>query len=302
MWPSNSTIPSAVEARSPLGAAEPVLLADGRRPSRGPAARLLLGWNAACLDAPCVVVLWSAALTAMAGGTPRPLPLLLLFSGVWMGYALDRVADGLRLPGRLACTERHRFAIRHRRGLLVAVALLLPVTLTLGWLTLPRAILAPGIAIATAALLHTTSVQVWPVTARRLLPRELVVGGLLALAAAAFAGTLGAAGARATLLVAGLFTLDCWVVASGEVAADRARGEASLAQRRGFGAAAIGVASALLVALALAGSGGDPAAAIALASGAAGLGLLGRVDTRSELRPALADLILCGAAWIALAG
>ncbi len=266
--------------------------------------RALALWNAACLDAPCVVVLWSAALARGFGFQPGPLALALLFSGVWMGYCVDRLVDGIRLGPELALTHRHRFAVRHRKRLVTLLVLALPATLAAGvrWLPTDRLVLGSGI--AALAVLHTVLAHRYPTTGRALLPRELVVGGLLALAAFVF-GLENLESARPALLgLAVLFAVDCWLVASFEVELDQKRGEASLAQRAVFSRQALVSTSWVLAVCAAAVWvwGGLPGGAIwcGIGLGAAGLAVLARVRGESELLPALADLSLCAGAFTAL--
>lgn len=267
-------------------------------------ARSLALWNAACLDAPCVVVLWCAALAHGFGSAVDPLALALLFSGVWMGYCTDRLADGLRLGPGLALTHRHRFAVRHRGRLVALLVLSLPMTLVAGVRWLPSDRLFLGSGIAALAILHTAVAHRFPRAGRALLPRELVVGGLLALAALVF-GLADWEGTWPVLLgLTGLFTVDCWLVASFEVELDERRGEASLAQHAVFGRSAL-IATGWGLALgaaALWGTGLLPGGSVwfGVAVGAAGLAGLARVRGERELLPALADLTLCAGALAAL--
>ena len=187
---------------------------------------------------------------------------------------------------------------------MLGVGLALPNTTLLGLLVLPRAQLAAGSAIAALAALHTVIAQGAPGRGRRLVPRELVVGGLLALACGVFALPDGGP-ACVCVALAALFTLDCWIVADFEVASDRRRGEASLARRWAWASRALpglGALAGLAAGFAWATDSGPTRPLwLGLAVGAAGLALLTRTRPRpAELRPALADLALCFGALCAL--
>ena len=269
-----------------------------------PRSALLLA-NALCLDAPVVCVLWAAGIGRAFPPGPGIRELVLLAAGVWLGYSADRLADGLRVPLERAGTARHRFAITHRRSLVVAWGLVavLAAGVAPSWL---GAELAPwAVLVAALAALHTWTVHRWPARARLLLPRELVVGVLLAWATAAFAvgGLPRGEVLVATCGLASVFALDCWTISLAERDVDRRRGEASLPRSRyggegGFRAASVALlASFGTAAFACADSVlGDTPGSRLWSCLALAVILLGAVVVAArdrELRPVAADLALC---------
>jgi hypothetical protein len=265
------------------------------------ARRAALLANALCLDAPLVCALWAAALAVAFRVTLDVRASSLLFAGVWLGYLADRLADGLRVPPERAGTFRHRFAIRHRAPLIVLWGLVAAAAACLAPAWLGRDLRLVGVAIAAIAAGHTYLVHRWPGTGRRWVPRELLVGVLLAAAAACFAWggwpkpwTLPAVGA-----VALLFTLDCWAISLAEAGVDRLRGEASLANGGRGGQSAFRAASFAFVALCAAGaiwSGDFRPLYASSAFGAIGLWLLSERSRDRELFALHCDLVLCMAA------
>ena len=272
--------------------------------ARSRARDLLLLVNSSCLDAPLVCVFWAAGLGHAFGSWPGGRELALLFAGVWLGYSADRLADGLRVSFERAGTHRHRFAIVHRRPLLVAWVLVAVLSAAVAPLWLSSELAPWAVAVAVLSALYTWSVQRWPAGGRRLVPRELVVGGLLAWTTAAFAvgGLPRGPVLLASLGLAAVFALDCWAISLSERQVDLGRGEGSWSRTPLGGLGPFHVASLCLAsgfaAHALFGGGG-PSSTVSggLCLAAIGQLVVFRRASDRELLPVLSDLALCAAVW-----
>jgi hypothetical protein len=107
------------------------------------------------LDAPLVAILW-CWFYADVQGISLPAALLMLLGGaVWSIYTIDRLLDAryIRLVGAQS-TERHRFAVCHRRAFLAGLVTVIAAGLYgAGWV-IPAGILYMGLALLLAGLFY----------------------------------------------------------------------------------------------------------------------------------------------------
>jgi hypothetical protein len=174
-------------------------------------------WHLLSLDAPTVAALWTIF---FARSLRVPLPWmipLVLAAGVWVLYVLDRILDTMRATASPlqanTLRERHYFHARHRKALLLGVAIVLPAALWAGahysLFRVQRDMLLLGCFVsAYVIVVHGVGVQ-----AQRRLPKELAVGGIFAAATAiptaARLTTSLVPALTSTLLFAALCWLNC---------------------------------------------------------------------------------------------
>ncbi|MEO0653217.1 MAG: hypothetical protein AAFZ65_21245, partial [Planctomycetota bacterium] len=148
------------------------------------------GLSLLSLEGVLVVVPWALLLGRASDAPAEGVRLGLLATGVWLGYAADRWLDGQRL-GERARTPRHRFAARHARGLLVCWCAVVVAAALVAVDRLPRELGSRGVALAATVGTWTVATHLSPRWVRRLLPREVAVGVLLAFAVGLFAWSGG---------------------------------------------------------------------------------------------------------------
>ncbi|WP_162601455.1 hypothetical protein [Occallatibacter savannae] len=154
-------------------------------------ARLLAIWHLTSLDAPSVAVVWAYAIAHTANIRLEPWIALLLATGTWTVYVVDRILDARRAissntPAILR--ERHHFHWRHRR-LLTTLASCTGLTAAAIIVRLmPVRAREHDSIIAAAALAYFSGVHSsarFPAWLRRLCSKEMLVGILFAAGCAA---------------------------------------------------------------------------------------------------------------------
>ncbi len=175
----------------------------------------LYWWHLLSLDAPTVAVAWGW-LFARAFSVHLPkFSLLTLALGTWCVYVADRLLDGWLLRPDATLRERHHFYARHRRVFLFALlAAWLPLAYCLGERVAARVrwddLLLTAIGLLYFALVHGGAFLRFG-NRRALLPKELAVGILFAVAVAVPAWAYLHGRHFALLLaVASFAMLCCW--------------------------------------------------------------------------------------------
>jgi hypothetical protein len=145
-------------------------------------------WHLMSLDAPTIAVLWSCFFARAVHIPPPYRAALLLTSAIWLVYAGDRILDGLTAGRAEKLRERHRFHARHRKGFLLAAALLSgalaaagPVDILPG---MPSAALHEDAVLGALAFLYFAAVHLPRLRRSPWLPKEFAVGVLFAAASA----------------------------------------------------------------------------------------------------------------------
>lgn len=149
-------------------------------------ARVLGSWHLASLDAPCVAVVWAYALALAAHVRLQPWIAVLLFTGTWTVYVIDRILDAGRAiiaqtPALLR--ERHHFHWRYRRALIPLAACTGAAAVAIILRLMPATAREHDSVIAAAALAYFSSVHSsarFPHSLRRLCSKEMLVGILFA--------------------------------------------------------------------------------------------------------------------------
>ena len=148
-------------------------------------------WHLASLDAPTVAVVWAFAIARSAHVRLEPWMAILLASGTWTVYVLDRILDArgaitANISGLLR--ERHHFHWRHRR-ILIPLAFCTGVSaLVMIFRCMPAAARRHDSIVAAAALAYFSGVHAktsFPSWLQRLCSKELLVGILFAAGCAA---------------------------------------------------------------------------------------------------------------------
>lgn len=173
------------------------------------------------LDAPCVVLTWTWAISR-ATEIPLPIrPAAALFLVVWFIYLSDRLVDVSRCPDWTAATGRLRFGRNFRFLFVACLGICLAGIGVLLWQGLPRAVIERAVVVALGVSLHFLLFVV-PIFFRRKLPgKEGGVGLFFALGAY---GCLGAAPRTQPLFIsiAIVVAFNCLVIAARDADSDRA--------------------------------------------------------------------------------
>lgn len=282
--------------------------------------RVMVWASALSLDAPVVALAWQelfASALGVAVGWPGRVVLGL---AVWVVYAADRWLDGRRIPEGRAATPRHRFAVRFRWPIAIAMFVAASVGLAVALTCLEPALVRLGLGLGGGVAAYLALNQATPQGWGMRIPKELAaalifaVGTLLLpLARAPLAG-------RWALATGGIYGALCLInlvaVAAWDREQDLAQGQASVVTQApgvvGWLPAAAWVLSGVALCVGVAtlwGGLGARAAAVPLceAVSGAGLGLLliERAPGSPELRGLVADVVLLtplpvlGVRWLA---
>ncbi|TWU65131.1 hypothetical protein V7x_06770 [Crateriforma conspicua] len=190
--------------------------------------RLILVLNVTSLDAPIVAVVWFVVLTCENDHSANIFSVanrkdiatgLVLAMTVWLIYCGDRLLDSFR-SGAAVRTARHRFSRRNWRLLLLVWTTVFGIDAVVATIYLPSAVQLFGVVLALAVGLYL----LWVHAFRRrsaMQWKEPIVGILFAAgvvgAYATNAGMMnGGRGVSVGVLLAGLFTLNCWIVSRSE--------------------------------------------------------------------------------------
>lgn len=173
------------------------------------------------LDAPCVVLTWTWAIS-QATGTPLPIrPAVALFLVVWFIYLSDRLIDAARCSDWTAATGRLRFG-RDSRPLFVASLCVCVAGICLVWgQGLPWGVIERAAVVALGVCLHGVLFVVPVFLGKKLPGKEFSVGLFFALGAY---GCLGLAPRSLPhfLAVALVVAFNCLVIAARDADSDRA--------------------------------------------------------------------------------
>lgn len=247
-----------------LLAPPPVPVADAQR--RLNLRAVPVYWHLLSLDAPTLAVLWASALGRAARVRPAPSALAVLGIGAWLLYVGDRLLDGRPSVRHPHLRERHFFHARHRRALLAAGAVAVPLLLWLIFAVMPSAARRDDTVIFVVAMVYFAIVHLRAPRTRRGYPRELTVSLVFAAATAAPAWSQSSAAHPAlpgpALLFAALCCVNCIAIEHWErPAPDRRFSLISV-----MAAGVIAASGALLLHAVLADSAELPLALAALAS------------------------------------
>lgn len=264
--------------------------------------------SALSLDAPVVALAWQELFAGAVGVSVGWPGRVVLGLAVWVIYAADRWFDGRRIPAGQATTPRHRFAVRFRWPIAVAMGCAACVGLAVALTRLEPAVFRLGLAVGGGVAGYLALNQATPRGWGLRVPKELAAAVLFALGTlllpVARAPSVGLWFASTSGIYGALCLLNLVAVAAWDRERDLAQGQASIVTRspgivRWLPAAAWLVAiTALGVGLGtlLWGGAGEHAAAVPLceAVSGAGLGLLlsERGPGSPELRGLVADVVL----------
>ena len=195
----------------------------------------MLWLNILGLDAPLVALVWQDFFARNLRVELHWVQRAVLVLSIWLAYAADRWLDGWKIPRGAAITARHRFAQNYRVPLAWVWSIVLCGTVTLALATIPARLFQDGLLLVGFVAIYFCLVQ-WPRTAWALRGfKEIAVALLFA------AGTMifvlpqtRCADAGVWWAMAGWFLLcflNCYAIASWELAADRAAKQESLVTR-----------------------------------------------------------------------
>lgn len=180
--------------------------------------RLLASWHLLSLDAPTVAIVWAYAIGHAAHIHLQPWIALLLFSGTWTVYVLDRILDARRAINANSPTllrERHHFHWRYRQVLVPLATCTGLVATAIIFKLMPATARRHDSLIAAAALAYFSGVHSsaqLPQALRRLCSKEMLVGILFAAGCAAPTLTrLHSASPWPTILTFGVFAAIAWL-------------------------------------------------------------------------------------------
>lgn len=118
--------------------------------------------NVLSLDAPCVAVLWQAALAHCYSVKLLPGAQITLFLAVWLIYMVDRLLDSVGSVPDARLSVRHAFYRRNRR--LFALVVLPVVVVLLGllsFLTIPAAVMLRGASLSFVVAIYLLHFAAW---------------------------------------------------------------------------------------------------------------------------------------------
>lgn len=263
--------------------------------------------SALSMDAPVVALVWQELFARALGVSVGWAGRVVLGLAVWVIYAADRWFDGRRIPEGMAVTPRHRFAVRFRWPIAVAMVCAAGLGLAVALTQLEGAVVRLGLALGGGVAGYLALNQATPRGWGLRLPKELVAALLFGagtlLLPMARAGSVGVWTAAAGGLYIGLCFINLVAVAAWDRDRDLAQGQASIATGTAavtralpagawaLAAAALGLGIAELVA---GGGGGAAAVPLCEAASGAGLGLLlsERGPGTADLRALVADVAL----------
>jgi len=171
------------------------------------------------LDAPCVVSVWTWAISRAAGLTWPSRAAATMFLVVWSIYLSDRLFDVARCKDWSHATGRLRFGRRYQPLFLACLACALAGIVTLLWNGLPAEVLWRGVYVALGVALHFLLFVVPLVFRQRLPGKEVGVGLFFALGAFA---CLGATPRAIPMMasVALLVAYNCLIIAARDAESD----------------------------------------------------------------------------------
>ena len=185
---------------------------------RGLCTSLLASWHLLSLDAPSVAVVWAYAIARAAHVHLQPWIALLLFSGTWTVYVLDRILDARRAINANSPTllrDRHHFHWRYRQVFVPLATCTGLAATAIIFKLMPAAARRHDSLIAAAALAYFSGVHssaALPRALRHLCSKEMLVGILFAAGCAAPTLTrLHSASAWPTILIFGFFAAIAWL-------------------------------------------------------------------------------------------
>ena len=180
--------------------------------------RLLASWHLLSLDAPSVAIVWAHAIARAAHVHLQPWIALLLATGTWTVYVLDRILDArraLRSNSPELLRERHQFHWRYRRSIIPIAACTGLAATAIIFRLMPPAARRHDSLIAAAALAYFSGVHSsarLPQALRRLCTKEMLVGILFAAGCSAPTLTrLHSASPWPSILTLGLFAAIAWL-------------------------------------------------------------------------------------------
>ncbi|MEE9393977.1 MAG: hypothetical protein V3W41_15865 [Planctomycetota bacterium] len=272
---------------------------------------LLMALNLSCLDAPLVAVTWQAFAADVFQIQLSGSRVALLALAIWCAYAGDRWLDGFRLTSKSA-SPRHRFARRFRIEMAVVLFLGIAAALVIAGRELSGGIAFSSWLLAGTALVFIAGTFTSPTLFRARLPRELIVGSLVAAAVCLFPFEAPSESLFPKMVFAAsialLFATNGLVIARSEHPRDLLLGEASAATRwprvmeklRPFLWIAMATSATISLAAGFALSSAAPSVVLAiLAIAFAGLLWVDRSKIATDLKPVAADLALL-APWLML--
>ena len=172
------------------------------------------------LDAPCVVLTWTWALSESSGATLQIRPAVALFLVVWFIYLSDRFVDVAGCRDWTHATGRLRFGRDYRTLFLACLGFCFAGILAVLWAGLPQEVILRAALVGLGVGLHFLAF-VKPVFLRAKLPgKEFGVGLFFALGAFA---CLGATSRSLPLLasIASVVAFNCLVIAARDADSDR---------------------------------------------------------------------------------
>jgi hypothetical protein len=173
------------------------------------------------LDAPCVVSIWTWAVSRASHVAFPVLPVIAMFLVVWFVYLSDRCVDVAACRDWTHATGRLRFGRDHRSLFLACLGFCVTGILAVLWVGLPRAVILRAALVAIGVALHFLAF-VKPVFLRMKLPgKEFDVGLFFAFGAYACLGVT-IRSLPFLVSIAFLVTFNCLIIAARDADSDRA--------------------------------------------------------------------------------
>jgi hypothetical protein len=173
------------------------------------------------LDAPCVVLTWTWAISQSSDAALPIRPAAALFLVVWSIYLIDRLIDVARCRDWTHATGRLRFGRDWHRLFWACLSFCITSILAILWAGLPVEILGRAAAVGFGVGLHFLAFVIPVFLREKLLGKEFGVGLFFALGAFACLGAT-----RQTLPLFGSIALvvafNCLVIAARDASSDRA--------------------------------------------------------------------------------
>lgn len=267
-----------------------------------------LAWmNAVCLDAPVVALCWLWLFAASFKAPVSAAEMAALCLTAWLIYLGDRLSDCVAVDIRRAASFRQRFCVKHRRSWLAVIGVVAVADAAVVATQLGSGVLKIGAAVALLAVVYLLTNQLRPGAWRVLPAKEFAIGVLFA------AGTvvpialyLPRAAVLPWLLLAALCTMNCVSIAVWERWLDDAQQRISIATAfpRVSGLVLPALLVLAVVSFVVAQTTTAAEAIYVCISISAGLLALTHVFRRriqSDVRTALADLVLLTPAVLLLA-
>ncbi len=200
-----------------------------RRNSPGDVVPLSCWGNLISIDAVIVGVAWHFLYTGQfCQRIPAWYESTIVGLSIWLVYTADRLFDTVGLDINAPHSARHRFHLDHRRSLAASWILVLLGNAAIVAINASPAQLRFGCIAIAVVIAYVASAQ-WLAGLTRILPKELQAGCVFAFGTSITAWSEVGAGAFVTLLIAnllaaGLFTMNCVLIASGERLLDESQG------------------------------------------------------------------------------